>query len=97
MYDWMFVENSQEIKIRPVDEQRPRGPEELRNIVGDDFFQYVKVGQFPATEAEALESIPQFQRLWGLKTVIVPPSISAGTLNKIKAALPKCKIMTPYQ
>ena len=95
LYDWMLVEDSQEIKSRPVDEQRPRGPDQLRQLLGDDFFQHVEVGQFPWNDAEALKAIPEFRRLWGLKTVIVPPSISATTVDKIKVALPHYKIMTP--
>lgn len=97
LYDWMLVDDSQEIKFRPVDEQRPRGPDQLRSLLGNDFFQHVEAGQFPWADSEALKSIPAFQRLRGLKTVIVPPTISANALGKIKIAFPHCKILTPPQ
>lgn len=61
IYDWMLVEDSQEIKLRPADQQRPRGPDQLRQLLGDDFFQHVESAQFPWNDAQALKAIPEFR------------------------------------
>ena len=93
LYDWMLVEGSQELELRPFDKQRPSGPEQLRSLLGNDFFQHVECGQLPRNDEDALKSIPEFQRLWGLKSVVIPPAISAATSDKTMAGLPHCRII----
>ena len=94
-YDWQqqYLPNGYKIVAR---DGTPVGPAWLRKIIGDDFFQTVTTvifASFPKpTDAEVLKAIPQFQRLQGLEGVAIPYSASEVTLDKVAAALPKCKI-----
>lgn len=97
IYDWMLVKDSKEMSFRPSDEQRPSGPDQLRSLLGNDFFQHVQCGEFPWGDEDAVRAIPEFQRLWGLKSVLIPPTISAATLDKIKAGLSHCKIIKGHR
>ncbi len=83
----------------PVYPGEPDGPAWLRRIIGDDYFQKVEIVVLsvrpPYTEAEILEMIPHLQRLRGRQEICFDTPISAATFERLKAALPHCKLWPP--
>lgn len=76
-------------------EPKPAGPAWLRQLLGDDYFQVVKMAGFNhAKDADISKAIPQLQRFHGLEVVDIP--FSETSANKLRAALPKCDVRLEY-
>lgn len=76
------------------------GPEWLRGIIGDDFFQSVEGVAFIGvstvkshfTDEGIREWIPALKRLRTLRTLIIEGDVSEEMMAELKAALPDCTV-----
>lgn len=85
-YDWGFT-----------DPRRPSGPDWLRRIVGDDYFQTATVVSIwtpePVTHSDVMRLVPHLQRLRSLRLVNILWPVREETLRELNAALPSCKVV----
>lgn len=74
--------------------RKPNGPEWLRRVIGDDYFQTVEGVYGLGSDADAVKAIPYLQQLPALKTITFPyAAYSKGTLDELRAALPSCNFV----
>jgi hypothetical protein len=82
------------------DKGQPGGPEWLRHLVGDDYFQEVESVSFVVdgavdgrvVEARLQRAIPDLQRLSPLRTLMIDGQVSDEFGAELKAALPGCDV-----
>lgn len=72
---------------------QPGGPEWLRRLIGDDYFQIAEAAYCPQSNPDIIKSIPHLQRLRGLKTIVVGMGISAEAWQALEEALPDCEVI----
>jgi hypothetical protein len=96
-YDWKlsgFEGCSVGLPRGPLPE--PRGPRWLRWLVGDEYFQEVRLVKFAGgqnrPQSDAFDAIPFVQRLSGRKTVCFL-EMSEDNKSKLKTALPNCRVL----
>jgi hypothetical protein len=96
VYDWQLIETPQGWDFVGEPGAQMVAPHSwLRKIVGNDFFQKVKVVALPSMEnsddASIQKSIPYLQRLDTLRAIYFPALTTKKTLAMLKAELPNCE------
>ena len=96
VYDWQPA--SHKPTWRSNKAPKPGGPDWLRRIVGDYFFQEVRRVEFMSrhhiwTDSDIQRSMPHLKRLRGLKEVWYWKDISDNTLSELRAELPNCAVV----
>ena len=71
----------------------------LRRLIGDDYFDEVRLVTFdgapPDEHLDIPASIPYLRRLRGLETVVVPATTLKSVLHELEISLPNCEVYWP--
>jgi hypothetical protein len=89
VYDWELSSPS------PADfdpDATPPGPDWLRRLVGDEFFQDLGVVHLAGPQASALSAIPHLQRLRTPRILWPNFELTAETRAMLQESLPGCEI-----
>jgi hypothetical protein len=91
-YNWQHVPDCGFHQANDLAIGEPSGPKWLRRLIGDDYFQNVEMANLaylpPPTESEMFEEAQRIKCLRGLKELWLWPSVSNGTLERVRAELP---------
>lgn len=101
VFDWQFHDD-RALQICPIcTKAGPHGPSWLRKLVGDDFFQEVRLVGFDPQRANVKKLIPHLRRMRGLQCVQLRgssswpqrrPRVYDEAREQLAAALPGCFI-----
>ncbi len=91
-YNWQHVPDCGFHQANDLAIREPSGPKWLRQLIGDDYFQNVEMVNLaylpPPTESEMFDEAQRIKCLRGLKELWLWPSVSNGTLERVRAELP---------
>lgn len=91
-YNWQHVPDCGFHQANDLAIGEPSGPEWLRRLIGDDYFQNVEMVNLahlpPPSESEILGEVQRIKCLRSLKELWLWRSVASGTLERVRAELP---------